>query len=81
MTLSGIPADLLARGCEVARKTCRFPSEIVPAIIAEIEQPWNWRKAAAIKSEPERQRRIEAPADCVTADQIAGLIKSIRSDG
>lgn len=43
-TLSGIPADLLQRGCKKARETCRFASEIVPTIIAEISDQWAWRK-------------------------------------
>ncbi len=42
-TLSGIPADLLAQGCAEARKRCRFPSEIVPTIMATIERRWKWR--------------------------------------
>ena len=43
-TLTGIPADLLKAGCAKARKTCKFPSEIVPTIIAEVQGAWNWRK-------------------------------------
>jgi hypothetical protein len=42
-TLSGIPADLLADGCAEARKRCRFPSEIVPTVMAAVEQRWKWR--------------------------------------
>lgn len=42
-TLSGIPADLLAEGCAEARKRCRFPSEIVPMIVQEVETRWKWR--------------------------------------
>lgn len=42
-TLSGIPADVLERGCQEARKRCRFPSEIVPTIIETIERQWQWR--------------------------------------
>jgi hypothetical protein len=44
MTLTGIPADLLKRGCEKARLTCRFASEIVPCIHAEIGKEWDRRK-------------------------------------
>jgi hypothetical protein len=43
-TLTGIPADLLARGCKKARETCRFASEIVPTIMGEARETWNWRK-------------------------------------
>ncbi len=44
MTLADIPADLLARGCEVARRTCDHPSKIVPAILGEIEIAWKNRR-------------------------------------
>jgi hypothetical protein len=43
-TLSGIPGDLLARGCKKARETCRFASEIVPTILADVKEQWDWRK-------------------------------------
>ena len=79
MTLSGIPADLLARGCEAARRKCRFPSEIVPTIIETVEKPWAWRKQDHSGDKWENPR-IEAPRDCVTAEQIGKLIKSIGHD-
>ncbi len=37
MTLSDLPADLLARGCEKARRTCDHPSKVVPCILEEVE--------------------------------------------
>lgn len=43
-TLQGIPADLLARGCQTARETCDHPSKLVPAILAEVKQAWAWRR-------------------------------------
>jgi hypothetical protein len=43
-TLTGIPADLLARGCKKARETCKFASEIVPTIMEEVGATWRWRK-------------------------------------
>lgn len=44
ITLAGIPYDLLARGCDVARKYADHPSKIVPTIMREIETPWKNRK-------------------------------------
>lgn len=43
-TLNGIPADLLARGCRVARTYSDHPSKIIPTIMREIETTWNARK-------------------------------------
>ena len=43
-TLSGIPADLLQRGCRKARETCRFASDIVPTIFSEVQETWDWRR-------------------------------------
>ena len=43
-TLNGIPADLLTRGCRVARTYCDHPSKIVPTIMREVETAWNNRK-------------------------------------
>ncbi|RXR28942.1 hypothetical protein [Sphingobium fluviale] len=42
--MAGIPYDLLARGCDVARKYADHPSKIVPTIMREIEEAWNYRK-------------------------------------
>ena len=43
-TLSGLPIDLMRRGCETARVTCRFASEIVPCIHAQVGKEWERRK-------------------------------------
>jgi hypothetical protein len=43
-TLSGIPADLLERGCLAARRKIDHPSKIVAAIFAEIGDVWERRK-------------------------------------
>lgn len=43
-TLSGIPADLLSRGCAKARAVCKFASEIVPTILEDANADWAWRK-------------------------------------
>lgn len=67
-TLSGIPADLLARGAAVARKYSDHPSKIVPAIIREIETPWENRKRAhstpaEIAAETPRDPNYISPED------------------
>lgn len=76
-TLSGIPADLLSRGCEAARLKCRFPSEIVPTIMETIGKQWEWRKQDARHSGPDYQPQIEAPKECVDPKLIRDLIRSI----
>jgi hypothetical protein len=75
-TLSGIPEDLLARGCAEARKRCRFPSEIVPTIIASIEKQWQWRLA------DEREARLalmppEPEPEYVDPKLVSELIKNL----
>jgi len=57
-TLGHLPADLLARGCRKARETCDHPSKVVPAIMAETEEPMRVRRRLAT---PEPQRRLEPP--------------------
>lgn len=75
-TLQGVPADLLVRGCRVARTYCDHPSKIVPTIMREVEEPWKNRKSAYGK--PSTAPRIEAPkADPdfvpVTPEQMAAI--------
>lgn len=76
-TLSGIPADLLAEGCASARRTCRFPSEIVPTILEKIGRRWQWRKEDA-RAE---MLRLNPPSvdsvEYVDPKQVRDLIKSI----
>lgn len=78
--LSGIPVDLLERGCAVARRKCRFPSEIVPAILAEVEGEWERRKRRQAEREAfERNRdapRLPQP-EIVAADEVAKLIAQL----
>jgi hypothetical protein len=77
-TLSGIPADLLERGCQEARRRCRFPSEIVPTIIQTIERQWQWRLAdqrnAMLRLVPP-----EPEPEYVDPKQVRELIKNIGS--
>ena len=73
MTLSGIPADLLARGCKIARETCRFPSEIVPAIMTDAKPSWTRRKRALAEELEAITPRLAAP-DYVTLDEAKSII-------
>ena len=81
-TLTGIPGDLLQWGCQEARLTCRFPSEIVPAIVAAVRDEWDRRKRAlghAIAAEQNRNapRLQHKPAEpeYITADDFRELMK------
>ncbi len=60
-TLRGIPYDLLERGCAAARKRADHPSKIVPAIIREIEEAWNYRKIERNKLNVRIQPPQKAP--------------------
>jgi hypothetical protein len=74
-TLTGIPADLLARGARVARSYCDHPSKIVPTIMREIETSWENRRKS-FRREPSSEPKHEEPRqifDVVTADQIAEI--------
>lgn len=42
--LDGIPIGLLKRGAAFAMKVADHPSKIVPAIIAEVQSDWDWRR-------------------------------------
>jgi len=88
MTLSDVPADLLVRGCEVARRTCDHPSKIVPAILAEIERPLGWRRQAKISADrnagliPYIEYEPPPEPEYVDPKAIRALINKIgRADG
>ena len=76
-TLSGLPIDLMERGCDVARLTCRFPSEIVPCIYAEIRKEWERRKKIQAEERARSANRhapkLAAP-EHVTADEARQII-------
>ena len=66
--LSGMPADLLERGCAAATRVVDHPSKIVPAIFREVQGEWDRRKA--LVSQIEHLRRIaDAPAPEVVEDE------------
>lgn len=80
-TLSGIPADLLEAGCAEARLRCRFPSEIVPTIVAAVETEWNWRIKDARRGPMPKHVALPAPpvdtSPLVIAAAVRALIKSL----
>lgn len=51
--LSGIPADLLERGCRAARLTADHPAKIVPAIISEVQSTWERRRELSQPGTPQ----------------------------
>lgn len=77
-TLSGIPADLLARGCEKARRTCKFASEIVPTIIAEVDDTWRWRKRREAEAATRATPRLPEP-EYVSAEELRKLSRQLAS--
>jgi hypothetical protein len=83
-TLTGIPGDLLQWGCQKARETCRFPSEVVPTIMAEVKDEWDRRRRAldhAIAAEHNRHApRIEhkrAEPNYITPEEFREALKGI----
>jgi hypothetical protein len=61
--LDGIPIGLLKRGAAAAMKKADHPSKIVPAIMAEVEQAWDWRRRhRAAKAEAAAALPAPAPA-------------------
>lgn len=49
-TLSDLPPDILAAGCQKARETCDHPAKVVPAILAETGD-WMTLRRTAVRSE------------------------------
>lgn len=80
-TLSGIPGDLLQRGCRVARERCRFPSEIVPTILEEVRWAWDNRRGQLARFTPSTYQLPppEPEPGYVAAQEVRKLIKSLAS--
>lgn len=80
LTLSGIPSDLLERGCKKARETCRFPSEVVPTIMDEVKGEWERRKRARADKDAQHVNcnapRL-APPETVDPKEMRDLIREI----
>jgi hypothetical protein len=84
MTLGDVPADLLERGCAVARRTCDHPSKIVPTILGEIGTALAWRKQNFVReSGPPKLAPPPPPEpEYVDPKAIRALINKIgRQDG
>lgn len=85
MTLADLPADLVARGCDVARRKCRFPSEIVPAILEEVSTQMSLRRFRYERAVgPERiaapQPRLPDP-EYVDPAEVSRLLAELRAGG
>lgn len=80
VTLSGMPADLFAKGCKAARETARFPSEIVPTIMAAAKDEWEHRKRhlAHYRAEEANRNAPRLPApEYVGPAEVAALLKDL----
>lgn len=64
--LDGIPIALLRRGAAVAMGKADHPSKIVPAIMAEIQGTWDWRRRTRAAIRP-----TALPAPRETAEEKA----------
>lgn len=83
-TLRELPADLLKRGCDVARRYADHPSKIVPTIMREIEAPLAERKRTVGRirellksSEPYPWERTEAQVEPCTPEQAAKIMDEV----
>ena len=81
-TLTGMPGDLLQRGCQEARMTCRFPSEVVPSIVATVRDEWerrkrDYRRALADEANGQAPRIEQETIEYATAAHFAKLVRSL----
>lgn len=75
-TLTGIPADLLTRGCKAARARCDHPSKIVPTIMLEVEAAWDARRGAWGKKPedaPKPESKRDPEPEYVTPEQMEAI--------
>jgi hypothetical protein len=83
-TLSGMPGDLLATGCMIARRRCKFVSELVPTILEAVESQWNLRRKELDNARwGYSQRQLPPPEptpEYITAQKVRKLIRSLGSD-
>jgi hypothetical protein len=70
--LSGIPADLLERGCNHAMRVADHPSKIVKAINDEVGELWDARKSHArkVQAHLDRLANPPAPEPLMITDQV-----------
>jgi len=84
-TLRGMPADLLKRGCQEARKRCRFASEIVPTIIETVEAAWQGRERfereqRILEANRNAPRLTQAEPEYVTAEEMRQIIREVAEE-
>lgn len=78
-TLKLVPADMLARGCDVARRTCDHPSKIVACIMREIETSLAQRRRDLFRikdmlANVKNEQSEAPPADgYCTPEQVAAI--------
>ena len=80
MTVGDIPADPFRWACKEARKTCKFASEIVPAIVKAAAERTHWlRLSARYASEDlERINQVALPEpEYVKPEELAALRASL----
>lgn len=78
-TLTGIPGDLLTRGCRKARETCRFASEIVPTIMDEVKATWNARIAREADEARRNMPKIERrPPEAIPHEVTQKILREVR---
>lgn len=81
--LSGIPEDLLKRGCAAAKRNADHPAKIVPAIFREVGGAWETRKKLLREVERDIERitaeatRALPPPDVCTPEQARRIIAEI----
>ncbi|MFS0771059.1 hypothetical protein [Sphingomonas sp. 1P08PE] len=74
--LRGMPTDLLRRGCDAAKRRADHPSKIIPAIMDEVQDTWEWRKAQ--RSAPLDNRHIEPEKKVCTPEEATEILKRYR---
>jgi hypothetical protein len=74
--LAGIPIALLKRGAAAAMARADHPSKIVPAIIAEVRESWEWRKRnqAAPRYQPALPKPIETAEEKAEREEVAAMM-------
>jgi hypothetical protein len=81
--LDGIPIALLKRGCDAAMKTADHPSKIVPAITAEVQDDWKWRKRHgrpySPSGQPVAEPEVSQAERANVAQSMGSLLKRLQA--
>lgn len=79
LALDGIPIALLERGAKAAMTTATHHSQIVPAILKEIREQWDWRRkhrpTAAELAAQHRPTMREIPP--LETEIVKGMMKDL----